>query len=35
MPATSLSYEDIMQKEILDVYLDKMTVNIRKYLLTI
>lgn len=33
MPATSLSYEDIMQKEILDVYLDKMTVNIRKYLL--
>lgn len=33
MPATSLSYEEIMQKEILDVYLDKMTVNIRKYLL--
>lgn len=33
MPATSLSYEDIMQKEILDVYLDKLTVNIRKYML--
>lgn len=33
MPATSLSYEEIMQKEILDVYLDKLTVNIRKYLL--
>ena len=33
MPATTVSYEDIMQKEILDVYLDKLTTNIRKYLL--
>ena len=33
MPATTVSYEEIMQKEILDVYLDKLTVNIRKYLL--
>ena len=33
MPATTVSYEEIMQKEILDVYLDQMTVNIRKYLL--
>ena len=33
MPATFVSYDEIMQKEILDVYLDKMTTNIRKYLL--
>ena len=33
MPATTVSYEEIMQKEILDVYLDKLTTNIRKYIL--